>query len=252
MPCVARLLWSTLATAACGRVGFDAAARPGDGFATVAPMVELETRCGAVSPASLAVSITNDGVDELQVLTAQATNGFQVISRLPLVIAPGASASVGVQPPPAVIGTDRPGATKQGTLTLTTNAVETPTIEVALVAKVVGAELAIVDTQGMPATLDLLGASGACPVSSFRIVNTGTAPATVQLTSSAELGVSGFSGGLVDGSSSIAFTLRALSSGGCSGIGTVTYAATGDVCTTTPTVLQATFTISGASSCLCS
>ncbi len=126
LPYVARILWSTLVvSAACGRVGFEAPARLGDGFASVAPMIALETRCGAASPAPVALAITNDGVEPLTVAAAQATGGFAVVTPLPLVIAPGASAVVELRPPAAVIGTDRPGDTKTGLLTLTTNAAET-------------------------------------------------------------------------------------------------------------------------------
>lgn len=251
MPQVAHLLWSTLVAAACGRVGFEPEERTAGGRANVAAEVALESRCGAALPAAVSVTISNDGGEDLAILSTDVTGGFTVITALPLTISPGTTAALDIRPPPAVIGTDRAGDLKTGMLTLTTDAMTTPTVEVALVSTVIGAELELVDLGGMPPTLDLMGASGACPSADLMLVNSGNVRADVTLSINGALQVGGVAGGLIDPTSSLAFTLGALTSDACAGTGMLGYTVTGDVCTETPVTLQATFTISGASSCSC-
>lgn len=245
---LAQSLWASLALSACGRLGYDLR----EAVATVPASMTVDTPCGAAAPA-VDVPITNDGPDPLWVMDASATGGFVVQSVMPIVIAAGESAMLQVRSPDAVIGTDRAGSQKLSTLTITTNALATPTVEVALVATVIGADLAASDVNGQALTnLDLMGTTTLCPIQLVTIANTGNAPATILIATSTDFGISGFAGGVIDASSNETFALKANTAGPCTGAGQLTYTATGDVCSATPVILQATFTITGGSSCSCS
>jgi hypothetical protein len=124
---------------------------------------------------------------------------------------------------------------------------------VMLVATVIGADFAITDANGQPTSFDLTGTSGVCPAPvSSRITNTGRGSATVTFAAQSGFAISGFSGGVLGPGEQGDFAVRVSTNGPCSGIGMIAYSATGEVCTEVPTVLQATFTISGSSSCACS
>jgi hypothetical protein len=249
MSSIARLLWIS-ASVACGRVSFDPIELIGR--AVIPDSLDFNSRCGAQTGTTASIDIANDGDGELDVFSASADNGFTVITSLPLTIAPGERATIDVQAPAAVIGTDVPGGLKTGTLTLTTNdALHT----VDLISTVTGAELAVTSAMmpGNPLVLDFQGSSGACPnVKGAIIENTGDADANVMISAGSGVALTGFASGVLPPGGNSSFTLRAITNGPCSGVGTVTYVATGDICSTTPTVLQATFTITGSSSCLCS
>lgn len=248
MRSIARLLWTASVVTACGRLGFEPFELSGQ--AIVPAQLELGARCGAATGTTGTIEIENGGEAELEVRSATTTSGFVVLTPTPLVIAPGARANLDVQAPPAVIGTDVPGSLKSGVLTLTLND-GLATVE--LTATVTGAELALTGVAGTPLALDLQGASGICPNEIVGILeNKGGGIAVLGLSASSEFAISGFSGGTLAESESSSFSVRAITDGPCSGAGTITYTATGDVCSTTPTVLTATFVITGSSNCLCS
>ena len=267
-PALARLLGATLAVSAgCGRLGFESA-REGTGsdgspstdaaptlpmpVAALAALLDMDTECGQLVPPGTSLPVTNTGSAELVISAATCTGGFVVTSPLPVVIAPGDTATIDVQPPAAVIGTDRAGALRVGTLTLTTNEA-TPSRDVALVATVVGAELEVFVSGGGPVSIDLTGTSGACPAPAPRgIKNLGNIAVGVTLSGASGLDVSGFVSGTLGVNEAQVFDVRAITMDPCARSGTVTYAVTGPVCAVTPTVLTGTFTITGATTCYCS
>lgn len=250
MRSIARLLWTASALTACGRFNFEPFELSGQ--AIVPAQLELGARCGAATGTTGTIEIENGGDAELEVFSAAATSGFVVLTPTPIVIAPGARANLDVQAPAAVVGTDVPGTLKAGVLTLTLN---DGLATVDLTATVTGAELAVTSASmpGMPLVLDLQGTSGLCPnVIGGIVENTGGGTAVLTLSASSGFAISGFSGGTLADSESSSFSVRAITNGSCSGVGTISYTATGDVCATTPTVLAATFVITGSSTCLCS
>ncbi len=253
MRSIARLLWTATTITACGRLNFEPI-EPIElsGQAIVPAQLDLGARCGAATGTTGTIEIENAGDADLEVFSAEATAGFVVLTPTPIVVTPGARAKVDVQAPAAVIGTDVPGSLKSGVLTLTLND-GLATVE--LTATVTGAALAVTSASmpGAPLVLDLQGSSGICPnVIGGILENKGGGTAILTLGASAGFAITGFSGGTLAESESSSFSVRAITNGPCSGVGTITYTATGDVCATTPTVLTATFMITGASTCLCS
>jgi hypothetical protein len=246
---LARVLWSITTAGslgACGRIGF------GDSpVAAVATSLALRSECGvAVTPGELAIE--NQGTAPLVIDQATATGGFSIVTPLPVTIAPGAVAALRVAPPPAVIGTDVGGAQKTGVLTIVTNEGETPSRDIALTATVVGANIAITDATSAALTLTFSGSSGLCPAPQpAYLANTGNAPVTLDAGAASGLALSGFSGGTLDPGASAMVLVWVTTGSACVGSGAVTYVVTGSACTTTPTVLQATFNITGSSSCFC-
>jgi hypothetical protein len=255
MPWLANLLWSVAAAgaAACGRLGFEARTAGVDADAsalTIASSLALESACGQPIPAAAALHVTNTGTDDVTLTDIQTTGGFALSTALPLTISAGATTALSIRPPAAIIGTDVPGAQKSGTLTITVGA---DVHEVALTATVVGAALSVFNGTGGALSLDLVGSSGACPTpAAGQIVNAGNRSVTLTFGGSPAFAIAGFSGGVIDAGSSAAFSVRAITASGCTGAGVIMYTVTGDTCDATPGVLQASFTITGASSCACS
>jgi len=234
--------------AGCGRLGFGS-----DAVAIVTPSIAVTTECG-VAPTPSEIEITNDGTTALVVQRVEATGGFRVTDKLPFTVEPGATRTLSVMPPAAVIGTDVSGSIKAGTLTLYTNDSEEPAHEINLEARVVGAQIAF-DTGGgvsMPVTLTF-SATNACPLfQGVTIHNKGDRPATLSLTAPSSFVVSNAFAGTLDAGQSGSFQVRVLTSGPCTGSEAISYAVTGSVCSSIPAVLDATFAITGATSCSCS
>jgi len=248
---LARILWSLTGLAglaACGRLGFDQ-----DAVALVTPPLQFVTECG-VAPAPGLVEVTNDGTTLLVIERADTTGGFQVVSTMPLTIEPGATASLELRAPAAVIGTDVSGSTKAGTLTLFTNDSETPEHTIDLEARVVGAQIAF-DTGGgmtMPVTLTF-SANNMCPgPKGVAIYNNGDRPATFTLTSPSSFAIPVPFAGTLDAGQSGFFEVRVRTSGPCTGAETITYMVTGSVCSAVPAVLDASYSITSVGTCSCS
>lgn len=237
------MLWLAL-VAGCGRFSFDPA---GESIA-----FELTVTCGELTPTTSDLVVDNPfetplvitGVDE-------TTGGFSIATALPITIAPGGDAAIAIRPPVAVIGTDRAGVTKAGSITLASNA---GPLRVALTAEVIGANVEITDSAKTPVPFALVGAGGgACPAPAvFFLTNSGNAPITLDGGSATNLIINGFSGGTLDPDDSASFSVSAVTSAACTGTGSITYQVTGPLCTTSPAVLQATFDIPGSSTCSCS
>jgi hypothetical protein len=263
---LARVLWSVTAAGSitgCGRLGFeerttgdattdvgvDVALSP---VAQLEPNLALTTACGG-TPGVFALPIANIGGAPLVIQDASATGGFVIATALPLTIAAGAAQELRVSPPAAVIGTDLGGATKLGVLSIVTNEPGAAAHDVALTATVIGANLEITDAAKMPVALTFSAASGLCPApQSVFLRNTGNEVAIVDAGMASSFVMSGFSGGAIDPGGAMTVGVRVLTASACAGADQVTYTVTGTVCTTTPAVLQASYNITGASSCACS
>ena len=250
------VLWSSLA-GACGGDGVghlaDAPPSTGTPVASLATTLATMAECGVAVPDGVDLTVTNTGTADLVISAATADSGFTVTTTLPLTIAAGAHASVTVQPPASVIGTDIGGATKTGTLTLDTNESAAPTHTVSLTATVLGANIAFTDANGAPLTPMLTGTSGACPAPlAVFIHNSGTEAVTVGAGSASGFAFDGFSGGAVAAGGVVMQDIRTFTQGGCSGAAAIVYPLTGTACTGPTVTLQATFNITGTSSCFCS
>jgi hypothetical protein len=259
---LARILWSA-ALAGCGRVGFESAAEHAADAMLVAdvaggsPAAEVDAQatftvtCGtAAAPQN--ITVTNVGNAVLVISDATANGGFSVTTSLPITIAPGTQATLTVQPPDAVIGTDLGGSMKTGELTLTTNDPATPTPVVALQAMIEGANIQIVDGTGMGVMQYAFDdTAGACPgYNTFGVVNSGTQAIAVTFGDELNLDLTGFSSGMtaIDVDQTVVVMAKPRTVGtSCTGTGHVQYTVTGAVCTTSPTVLQTTLTITGGS-----
>lgn len=237
-----RVLWA-LALGACGRVGF------GDEPALrIAPELVIETECGAVSePGALAIG--NEGAQPVDILGADVDGGFALVAAPPAQVAAGDAIELLVRPPAAVIGTDRAGDVKRGTLVLHTSDGD---LSVALSASVVGANIDLETDTGVPLTLTFSGAGCPAPITA-RIANTGTLPATVAVGFSQRFILTGFTSGMVtvQAGGDAPITVRPYTSSVCAASEDLTFTVTGSVCTATPFVLGGSFNITGSSSCSC-
>lgn len=281
------MLWllTTVWLAACGRLGFDelgggvskplpdAPLAPDDGQIVVAdaltpdappdappdgppaaPKVEvasslaLVTTCGA-APAESELVVANTGTAELTIASATATNGFQVTSATDA-IAAGDSATFTIAPPMAVVGTDRGGAIKTGTLTLTTNA---GTHTVALEATVQGANITV-----SVATVAFTATNGTtCPAPrTVTISNTGNTSVAIEQLFASGVTLSGFTGGTIDANSSTSVTIQPAICGASSTVLALDAASgsSGDnaVCVTATVNITLNIAASSTSGCPCS
>lgn len=257
IPVLARLLWLT---AGCGRLGFDGTDRSGGdapsdiaplgdapAVASFAPTLAGTSTCGAMAKESATLAITNAGGSPLVVMSASATNGFDVMTPLPLAIPPGNSSTLVVTMPSAVIGTDLGGSTRTGVLTVTTSA---GARDVALTSTVVGANLAALDGVGAPITLSFTSA-GCPPAQNVYFTNSGNASASLSASGPTPFHAFGFSGGAVAAHTSAVAAIQPIISGACSGAFTVQYNVTGKVCTAGSIAVMATYNDTG-SPCSCS
>lgn len=272
-PYLSCALWSTVSTLALASAGcgddelifadarvidatvVDAAAADASlAMATFPATLTTTATCGVAVPATADVAVMNTGSEPLIIASATATGGFTVTTTTPLTIAPGASATLTVRPPAAVIGTDVGGTTKTGMLAFVTNETGAPTRTVALSATVNGANLALVDNAGAALPAIMFTSGSGCPVSQEVFLrNTGNLAATVTSPSASGFGFGGFSPSAVVGAGeTINQPVSVSTLGPCTGTATVSYQATGTICTTLPVTLNASFTISGQSSCFCS
>jgi len=262
-PLLAQALWTLAATVATGCGGDDAASRlpdapPGGPVAVLPSPASLTAtaECGVTTPPISELTIGNSGSQALVISAAQASGGFVVTTALPLTIASGGQAKLAVRPPAAVIGTDRGGATKTGTLTLTTNEPGAPARTVALSATVVGANLAFTDAAGqaLPSPIQITSATDACPAPLAVFVrNTGNAPMTVGAGSASGFAFDGFSGGTIAGGAAAMQMIRpfTVNTAACTGTASVVYTISGTTCGASTATLSAAFSING-SSCFCS
>jgi len=102
--------------------------------------------------------------------------------------------------------------------------------------------------------LALDSATAACPApATVFIHNSGNAPATLFTSGASNFALGGFApSSSVPAGGTVTTGLAVVTFGACTGSETVSYQATGQVCTTTPLALAASFNIAGSSSCFCS
>lgn len=252
------LLWSVLA-AGCGdddSVGHlpDAPMAPVTVPAiTLGAVPALSTTCGQAAPAPFDLLVTNTGTADLVISAATATGGFAVTTTLPLTIAAGGHATVSVRAPAAVIGTDRGGSMKTGTLTITSNITAAPTHTVELAALVMGANLVFTDEADQPIAENLAFSSNStCPLpANVRLRNTGNLAIVVGNHSSASgFAFDGFSGGTIEAGAFATQLIEVRTDFDCQGSASVAYEVTGIVCTTPTVTLPVVFNIN-QSSCSC-
>lgn len=215
----------------------------------------LQATCGA-EPADIELTVRNTGDEPLVLSEPAITEGFALNTTLPLTIAPGASAALLVRLPPAVIGTDRGGATKPGSLTVKTNEATSPTRNIDVTTTVMGANLDFVNDSDEPVSLSFSSGNGCAPLAMF-LRNSGNQPvelsaATTLSGSPPSLGFDGFSGGTLEAGTRARQDVHVVTSGACSGFDTASYGVTsGNVCTT-GTTIQATITLGFGTNCFCS
>jgi hypothetical protein len=213
----------------------------------VASSLALVTTCGA-APAESELVVTNTGTAELTIASATATNAFAVTSG-PTAIAAGDSATFAIAPPMAVVGTDRGGTSKTGTLTLMTNA---GTRTVQLAAAVQGANLAVSVTD-----IAFVASDGSCPgPRTVTISNTGNTSVAIDPLPADGVTLSGFTGGTIDANSSTSVTIDPSRCGRSSTVLPFD-AASGSssdnaVCVTATVNITLNITASSTSGCACS
>ncbi|HVK76341.1 MAG TPA: hypothetical protein VM734_23610 [Kofleriaceae bacterium] len=258
VPLLSCVLWTSLAVG-CGDdepIFVDAAPPALDASlatAEFAATLTMEADCGVASPPTVDLTITNTGTEPLVVSGASATGGFTVTTAEPLTIAPAGTGVLTVRPPAAVIGTDLGGTTKTGVLSFTTNETGAPTRTVDLASTINGANLVLADREDQPLTMLSFAAASGCPApTTVRVRNTGNRDASLDDPSASGFGFGGFSpSSFVPAQGSVQHTVSVFTLGPCSGTATVSYEATGTVCTA-PLALPTTFTLPGSSGCFCS
>jgi|GEM_PF-2328141 len=266
-PKLSLALWTTVASvgaAACGSSdtlgqladappGTPIDASPSGPIAVVPATLTATATCGATDPPPVTLMIENSGMRDLELRSATADGGFTVTTALPATIAPGAKLALAIAPPLAVIGTDRGGTAKTGTLTLTTNEPASATHTVDLTANILGANVDFVDQSGKAVALFLTGTSGACPApQAVFIRNSGTEPVTLGAASASSFGFAGFSGGTIAAGAMVSQDVRVVTQAACISSDMISYQVTGTACTGAIAVLNGAYNISGASSCFCS
>ncbi|MCE9573700.1 MAG: hypothetical protein K8W52_11135 [Deltaproteobacteria bacterium] len=270
-PFLSAVLWTTIGAASCGGGTSFPDASSIDATSTDATTIDavvidavppaitfpadlaFTATCGGAAPA-VTLEIQNVTAADVTITAADATGGFQVATALPLTIAANSSATIALTPPGAVIGTDRGGQTKVGTLTLTADRGGLPPT-VALTSTIIGANLEFVDAAGQPVSATTLTTTdGSCPApAAVFIHNSGNAPATLSAGGASHFTQSFFSpSSIVAGGETITHNLGLFTLGPCSGSDTLTYFVQGQVCAPDVLAMPASYNITGTSSCFCS
>lgn len=216
--------------------------------------VTFSVFCGATTaPTPVKFQVTNSGSRPLEVSSATATGGFVVTASLPDTVQPGASIVVEIKPPAAVVGTDRVGQAKRGTLTVTSNDPAGPR-EISLFADVKGAAPSFEDVDGKAITkIDLRSPNTDCPAPvEFRVKNGGERPLTIgEITGAYNVTLVGKEDTTIGPGESLALRVNPDMSVECSASGTVTFPLTGGTCATEIT-LPVTQLVNGSTTqCSC-
>lgn len=218
----------------------------------------MTTVCGS-APTLVAFEISNPGDLDLEISNLPSTvDGFHITQAgaeltLPIRIKAGKAITLDIEPPAAVIGTDIGGSIKRGIFTVTSNAVDTPTTEISVAATVTGANIAVT-VPAPPASLAFSSASGCPAPRNATIRNNGNANATVAVRIPGEFAMTGNSTANVAAAGVMTRSFRPFTSAACSGTAVIEYEVTGGAnCGASGvTTLNATFNITGTSSCFCS
>jgi hypothetical protein len=161
--------------------------------------VTIPVVCGSPR-ASLAMAISNTSAERVLIDQVDIDGPFQLETELPLRIEPGESQPLQLKTTPAVIGTDKPGDERSGSLSVGSSV---GSVSVALRAAVQGTTVSVDSIPGAPVTEPLefsCSSSGrTCPTQSFHIVNTGESPVTL----SAPVGENDVVGAFVPGAAEL-------------------------------------------------
>jgi hypothetical protein len=131
--------------------------------ATIGTPTAMSLQCGSTATASTTITVTNSGDTPLTLSSPAVTGNFTLLSTFPLTIAANQSANLQVRAPAAVIGTDRGGTPRTGTLTFATNEIGTPTRSVSLSAAINGANVDFEYPVGTRVSSLSFTANAACP-----------------------------------------------------------------------------------------
>jgi hypothetical protein len=252
-----KVLWLVTSTwlAGCGRIGFEAGgadAGPPIGSA-VGPRLDLlaapamTTTCGR-APATYDLTVRNSGDRDLVIDKVTVTGDPFGVIAIPATLRPGESGTITLAPPRAVVGTDLPDDTKRGQLVIQANT-DAPVAPVDVTAKVIGANLTII----APSPFEFSAASGLCPAARNVVVkNLGNADASIEPQLPLHFAISGLSGGVIAAGAMKTVAVRAVTSAECAGSGRIVFEASEGAICKAPAPLNATFNITGSSSCACS
>ncbi len=157
--------------------------------------VTIPVVCGAPR-AGLTVTVSNASEARVTVERVDVDGPFQLETELPFSIEPGESQQLQLRTTPGVVGTDKPGDERSGSLSVVSSV---GNVSVSLRGTVQGSTVSVDSIPGAPLTdpLDFScsSAGNTCPTQSFHIVNTGDAPVKL----SAPVGDSDVVGAFVPG-----------------------------------------------------
>jgi hypothetical protein len=250
---VAAALWSVVA-ASCGRVGFSApeSGENGDSDGPVASLpaqLTLAATCGDASPAAAQLEVANVGTAPLVIESASLSGGFALATALPVVISPGAQATLSVRPPMAVVGTDIGGDVITGSLSLATNESGGAALVVTLASTVHGANVELVGNGSDTLAFD---ANGQCPSAQTLVLsNTGDEVIAIAVGTATAVSYTPLTASELAPAGSASQSLTVVTNNACSGTASITYVLTGSACTASPVVIEATFDITNDASCHC-
>lgn len=132
--------------------------------------------CGAAR-AGLAVTVQNASDQRVTLERVDIEGAFQLETELPLSVEPGASQSLQLRTAPGVVGTDKPGDVRNGSLSVVSSV---GNVSIALRGTVQGSTVSVDSIPGAPLTKPIeftcSSAGQTCPTQSFHIVNTGDSP----------------------------------------------------------------------------
>jgi hypothetical protein len=252
-PLLTSLLWGSVSAAMVGSCGGDEPGKSSPSPGILVPaVVDFAVTCGE-APKAVTFRITSVGDQPVFVKSATATGGFVITAELPITLQPGATIAVQVQPPAAVIGTDRGGTAKLGKVTIESDDPE-GNAEIVLRANVHGANLALVDAANKPVTrLVMASSTTACPDEAMVFLhNSGDRPATAGDTAGDYPSARVSESSTVAPGESLQYSISPVLGEGCAPNGEVRYQATGPVCTVLPAVLAVSQTTGGGSDvCFC-
>jgi urease beta subunit len=131
--------------------------------ASIGTVPAMAITCGGGVSSTVSIAVSNTGDTPLTLSSHVISSGFTLMTTLPLTIAAGQSANVQVRATAAVIGTDRGGTPRTGTLSFTTNEIGAPTRTVNLSAAVNGANIDFEFPMGTRVSSMQFTAAGQCP-----------------------------------------------------------------------------------------
>lgn len=131
---------------------------------TIGRVGTMSLQCDGGASATETIFVRNTGDVPLTLTAPTISSGFTLQTLFPVTITAGDAVSIGVRATAAVIGTDRGGTSRTGTLTFRTNEIGAPERSVDIVAEINGANIDFespINTQ--VSSLMFTTSGGACP-----------------------------------------------------------------------------------------